>query len=146
MRNFRAANSNAPLMRIIMASTFVISNLRSAYGDRRFFGLPTLMLLKSQSSNFSSTTNVDSNDIVKVWNETVVFAGYRNILRRDVILPTGKNVSYDIVHQEFPSIVVFNWDTASATCTLIKEYHPGPQVCTFSIILYHAQMGIIKKF
>ena len=90
-----------------------------------------MLQLNSQSSNFSSTSIVDGTDLVKVVNETVVFSGYRNILRRDVILPTGKNVSFDIVHQKFPSIVVFNWDTASATCTLIKEYHPGPQVIIF---------------
>ena len=127
MLNFRSMK-NSPLVKIIMASSFVLSNLRSAYADRGCFGLPTLMLLKSQSSNFSSISNVDCDNLVKVVNEKVVFSGYRNILRRDVILPTGKNVSYDIIHQEFPSIVVFNWDTASATCTLIKEYHPGPQV------------------
>ena len=75
MLNFRSMK-NSPLVKIIMASSFVLSNLRSAYADRGCFGLPTLMLLKSQSSNFSSISNVD---LVKVVNEKVVFSGYRNI-------------------------------------------------------------------
>ena len=77
MLNFRSMK-NSPLVKIIMASTFVLSNLRSAYADRGCFGLPTLMLLKSQSSNFSSISNVDSDNLVKVVNEKVVFSGYRD--------------------------------------------------------------------
>ena len=125
---------------IIMASTILFNSLRSVHASKRF-ALPSLMLLNSQSSKFSNNSIVDGPDLVKVVNEKVVFSGYRNILRRDVILPTGKNVSYDIVHQEFPSIVVVNWDTATATCTLIKEYHPGPQVLIFVSI--SAQIGVI---
>ncbi|RYG99480.1 NUDIX hydrolase [archaeon] len=42
------------------------------------------------------------------------------------MLPHGQKVDYDIITQKHLSVVVFVWDTASATTTLVKEYHPGP--------------------
>lgn len=56
-----------------------------------------------------------------------MFAGYRNILRRDYLLPNGKQATYDILTQKHLSVVVFTWNTTSSTTTLIREYHPGPE-------------------
>jgi hypothetical protein len=60
-------------------------------------------------------------------SEKVMFEGYRNIVQRDVQLPNGKNVSYDILDNKFPSVVVFVWDSKTSTSVLLKEYHPGPK-------------------
>eukprot|EP00640_Fibrocapsa_japonica_P006736 CAMPEP_0113941472 /NCGR_PEP_ID=MMETSP1339-20121228/7373_1 /TAXON_ID=94617 /ORGANISM="Fibrocapsa japonica" /LENGTH=177 /DNA_ID=CAMNT_0000945623 /DNA_START=345 /DNA_END=879 /DNA_ORIENTATION=+ /assembly_acc=CAM_ASM_000762 len=46
-------------------------------------------------------------------------------MERDVRLPSGKIASFDVMCQDHPSLVVFNWDTRSNTTTLIKEYFPG---------------------
>ena len=92
--------------------------------SRKSFSLSFLALLHHSSNASEKATDFS----VKVVGEKLMFSGYRNILRREVTLPTGRNVSFDIVDQKYPSVVVFNWDSQSCTCTLIKEYHPGPQV------------------
>jgi hypothetical protein len=69
----------------------------------------------------------DSDKLTRKVGEEVVFSGYRKIVRRDVILPNGHIANFDIVHQKHLSVVVFVWDSASATGTLIREYHPGPE-------------------
>lgn len=61
----------------------------------------------------------------KTLKDEVVFSGWRKIIRRDVFMPNGKTVSYDVVSQGCPSIIVFTWDTNTSTTTLIREYHPG---------------------
>jgi hypothetical protein len=71
-------------------------------------------------------SDVDSATVVKL-NESVVFEGYRNILRREYMLPNGKPATYDILTQRHLSVVVFTWNTTSSTTTLIREYHPGPE-------------------
>lgn len=65
-------------------------------------------------------------DKVQTVSESVVFHGYRNIVRREVILPNGQNATYDLLTQKHASVVVFTWDTATSTTTLVNEYHPGP--------------------
>lgn len=62
--------------------------------------------------------------------ERVVFPtgsekAWRKVVRREVCLPNDKIVEFDIITQGSPSIVVFIWDTASKTTTLIREYQPG---------------------
>jgi hypothetical protein len=59
--------------------------------------------------------------------EDVVFEGYRNIVRRKVHLPNGKQANFDVLIQRHLSVVVFIWDTNTSTTTLIREYHPGPE-------------------
>jgi hypothetical protein len=78
------------------------------------------------TSNGTFSTVTKDVEIKKI-GETVVFSGYRNIVRRDILLPNGQQASFDIVHQKHLSVVVFVWDTISATGTLIREYHPGPE-------------------
>jgi hypothetical protein len=62
---------------------------------------------------------------IKKLRDKVVYKGYRNIIQRDIIMPNGKEVSFDILNQPEPSVIIFIWNSTSSTCTLIKEYHPG---------------------
>lgn len=78
------------------------------------------------SSTYSGTVLFDSKDVHKT-AETVVFQGYRNILRREYQLPNGKSATYDILTQRHLSVVVFVWNSTSSTTTLIREYHPGAE-------------------
>ncbi|KAJ1397894.1 hypothetical protein B484DRAFT_424984 [Ochromonadaceae sp. CCMP2298] len=64
---------------------------------------------------------------VQKTGETVAFEGYRNIIKRDFLLPTGQEISYDILTQNHLSVVVFAWNSTSSTATLIREYHPGAE-------------------
>ena len=66
------------------------------------------------------------NQVQKI-SEDVVFKGYRDILRREYKLPNGKSATYDILTQRHLSVVVFTWNTTSATTTLIREFHPGSE-------------------
>jgi hypothetical protein len=72
-----------------------------------------------------TTTAVDPS-VVKL-SETTVFQGYRNIVRREYQLPSGKQASFDILTQKHLSVVVFTWNTTDSTTTLIREYHPGAE-------------------
>lgn len=74
----------------------------------------------------SSTVLFESKDVRKT-AETVVFQGYRNILRKEYHLPNGKSATYDILTQRHLSVVVFVWNSTSSTTTLIREYHPGAE-------------------
>lgn len=73
----------------------------------------------------STVVNEEFEQGVTLVSEAVVYAGYRNMLHREVRFPNGKQVVYDIVDQRHPSIVVFAWDSRTCTTTLIREYHPG---------------------
>lgn len=91
----------------------------------------SLPLRSSSSSIFGRTFSRKCNsqsESVQTLSEKVVYEGYRNMVRRNVIMPTGRNVSFDIVTQKYPSVVVFIWDTNTSTTTLVKEYHPGPDL------------------
>jgi len=93
----------------------------------------------SLTNRFIATTGPErsaqyqDNDIIKV-SESVVFKGYRNIIRRDYLLPTGKSASYDILTQKHLSVVVFVWNTTSSTTTLIREYHPGAETFMYGAV------------
>ena len=69
---------------------------------------------------------VSKDQSVTTLDEQIVFQGYRNIVRRKVILPNGQNATYDLLTQKHASVVVFTWDTLTSTTTLVNEYHPGP--------------------
>lgn len=88
----------------------------------------TIFAQSSHNSTISSLPlQQDEDKLMKKVNESVVFSGYRNIVRRDIQMPNGKVGTFDIVHQKHLSVVVFVWDSQSATGTLIREYHPGPE-------------------
>ncbi len=89
---------------------------------RRSVGLKATPF-KLNSSKFF--TNGPAKGVI-IESEKVVYEGYRNMIRRDVLLPNGNKASFDIVTQKSPSsVVVFAWDTRSKTTTLVSEYHPG---------------------
>lgn len=73
----------------------------------------------------STVVDKEFEERVTLIREAVVYAGYRNMLHREVRFPTGKQVVYDIVDQRHPSVVVFAWDSRTCTTTMIREYHPG---------------------
>jgi hypothetical protein len=110
-------------MLVAMAVTLMNNSLRFARGRIIF----TSYLISPENGRIIDERN-RLNPPVKHLEENVAFSGYRSILQRKVSLPNGKNISYDIVDQGHPSVVVFNWDTNTSTCTLIREYHPGPKV------------------
>lgn len=89
-------------------------------------------------SMLSSTTNGSSDSLldppVKKLSDVVAYSGYRNIVQRVIELPNGQNATFDIVHQKHLSVTVFIWDSASCTSTLIREYHPGPEVYLFGSV------------
>jgi len=102
--------------------------------SRPMSGIPLLPFIFSHhsvsvnSSHEYELKSTPSTPTIQKLGDKVMYSRYRTIIQRDVIIPTGKTVSFDIVHQEHPSIVVFSWNISSSTCTLIREYHPGPQV------------------
>lgn len=74
----------------------------------------------------SSIVHNGGSPSVTTLEESIVFRGYRNIVRRQVILPNGRNATYDLLTQKHASVVVFTWDSQTRTTTLVNEYHPGP--------------------
>lgn len=77
-------------------------------------------------------------------NESTVFEGYRNIVRKNVRLPNGLYASFDILTQKHLSVVVFTWDTVTSTTTLIREYNPGPETFLYGTVagMYESQKHI----
>ena len=71
----------------------------------------------------------------KVLNKTIVYDGWRKIIRKEVNMPQKKSVMFDVVTTlGMPSITVFIWDTKSATATLIQEYHPGVEKMMYGVV------------
>lgn len=120
---------------LIIALSMLV--LHRVAGRRQSFLLSSFSTFstKGQSIGFPSQNNAtlslpqtfDGDKLTRKIGEEVVFSGYRKIVRRDVMLPNGHIANFDIVHQKHLSVVVFVWDTTSATGTLIREYHPGPE-------------------
>ncbi|CAM9466638.1 unnamed protein product [Chrysoparadoxa australica] len=73
--------------------------------------LVSCIVVQSQASSFVS--------------DRIVYENYRRMLQRDIKLPTGKVVTFDVLDQEHESVLVFVWHTATSTTTLIKEFQPG---------------------
>lgn len=138
----------------MLAITINKANLSHAFRGKGY----TLnnLLLKCLSSGVGSTSNVTTTtssttatighssvtsmgDFVKN-SEELMFSGWRKVVRKNVSMPNGKQVSFDINYQGNPSVAVFNWDTTTKTCTLIREYHPGIEE-----IYYGTVAGIYEK-
>lgn len=79
--------------------------------------------------------------MTKKLHEEVIFTGYRKVLRRDILLPNGKIANFDVLHQKHLSVVVFVWDSASATGTLVREYHPGPERFLYGTVAGMCETG-----
>lgn len=113
------------LVAVLMMSLCLTSarSLHKIHPIRGFTGniLSRLLVTKGQNDSTSSF-----NQTFTLLQEKVMYEGYRNIVRREVILPTGRHVLFDILTQRHLSVVVFVWNTATRTTTLVREYHPGP--------------------
>lgn len=131
------------LWMILFASSFVHLYRKSVFTSAVVFSRPLCMSkvdddsIKSMSTPATSVKfqnagieNVDSMLI----KEEIVFQGYRNVVRKFVKLPTGNNATYDCLSQRHESIVVFVWDSKTATTTLVREYHPGPHKYLFGTV------------
>jgi hypothetical protein len=108
----------------------MLSHLRLSRGGFSAFAFgSTLASTRGGNSSLLSTSTVGINAdpaVVKL-SEKTVFQGYRNIIRREYQLPSGKQASFDILTQKHLSVVVFTWNTTDSTTTLIREYHPGAE-------------------
>ena len=89
--------------------------------------------VRSETNRSISSVSNSNADIIKT-NETVVYSGYRTIVRKEFQLPNEKKASYDIVSQKHLSISVFIWNTTTSTTTLIKEFHPGSEKFLYGVV------------
>jgi hypothetical protein len=70
----------------------------------------------------------------KILRNQTVYKGWRNIVQRDIVLPSGKLSTYDVVSQDHPSVGVFVWNSTSSTTTLVREYHPGVGESLYGVV------------
>lgn len=136
------------LQMLFIKSTSHLSKKKSSY-----FSLSRLLLSQYITPNNHDNNNDDINnknnkskqefkENVTIVSETLMFHGYRDIVRRSVRLPNDKQILYDVVQQGHPSVLVFTWDRNSSTTTLVREYHPGPQKFMYGTV---AGMYELKK-
>lgn len=89
------------------------------------------------TSNSNKFTDIPSFPVVQ---ERVVYNGWRRVIQRDVVLPSGIQTSYDIYTQSAPCVVIFVWDTITKTTTLLREFYPGPMK-----VMYGAAGGVFEE-
>lgn len=75
----------------------------------------------------NNTDSISTDPQFTLISEKLVYNGWRKVVSKEIIMPTGKNVVFDVVTQKEPSVTVFIWDRLSSTATLVQEYHPGVQ-------------------
>eukprot|EP01040_Poterioochromonas_malhamensis_P004728 gene4728-5073_t len=81
----------------------------------------------------------EANDSLTV-EETVAYQGFRNIVKRNIKLPNDKIIEIEVLKHRHESVVVFSWNSTSKTTTLVREYHPGPELS-----LYGTVAGMYEK-
>jgi len=86
----------------------------------------------SRSMNTTDSTITDPQ--FTVLSEKLVYNGWRKVSSKEVIMPNGKNVVFDVITQKEPSVTVFIWDRRTSTATLVQEYHPGVQKMMFGAV------------
>ena len=76
------------------------------------------------------------HDKFAILKEEMVYNGkYRQILRKDIKFPNNKIHLFEVLsNNAFPSVSMFVWDTRNKVCTLIQEYHPGPEKLLYGTI------------
>jgi hypothetical protein len=79
----------------------------------------------SRSINTTDSTVTDPQ--FTIVSEKLVYNGWRKVSSKEVIMPNGNNVIFDVITQKEPSVTVFIWDRRTSTATLVQEYHPGVQ-------------------
>lgn len=77
----------------------------------------------------------------EILKETIVYSGWRTILRRRVRMRNGKTADFDLVGVKTGggAVLVFAWDTKSKTATMIREYMPAS-----NRILWGLAAGLIE--
>jgi len=109
-----------------VALTFGLTLLPLTFATRGF--LPLL---------FASSAGVgeDRGETHKLLSKEVSYNGsWRQIVTKKLKLPNGKVFDFDVVsNNALGSVTVFPWDVQSKTCTLIKEYHPGPEKVMYGL-------------
>ena len=78
---------------------------------------------------------------IEIVDETLVYSGWRTILKRTVKMRNGKLVEFDLVGVKTGegAVLVFAWDTKSKTATIIREYMPASNK-----ILWGLAAGLIE--
>jgi hypothetical protein len=76
-------------------------------------------------NTFSGGATNEDDMGFKVLSSSLMYKGWRSIIRKKCLFPNKKVVDFDVVSQGCTSIIVVAWDTKTRTCTLIREYHPG---------------------
>lgn len=77
------------------------------------------------------------DEAFKIVSEKKIFERYQTVYQRDVLFPTGKTVSYDVLgncRSDFTSVFVFPFNTKSQSVTLLREYSPGKNKETLSFV------------
>jgi hypothetical protein len=76
-----------------------------------------------------------NDDTYTILNETVMYDGWRRLIRRTVLLPSSLQVDFEIVAQKGSdkAVLVFVWDSATKRATLIREYMPSVHRLMFGL-------------
>lgn len=103
--------------------------------------LGNLFAKQSSTSKENLVTSFPDDALTQKVNDTVVYSGYRNVVSRRVKLPNDNEATFDVVIQKHLSVVVFVWDSSSATGTLVREYHPGPDRFLYGTVAGMCEAG-----
>ncbi len=97
---------------------------------------PITETTSSSSSSSSSSNNIDETSpapVFHVVSEKMVYDGWRKVMKKEIIFPNQKSVTFDVLTNQ-PAVAVFVWDVPSATATLIQEFHPGVERLMFGVV------------
>ena len=79
--------------------------------------------------------NGSSTDFAILKEEKVYDGKYRQILRKDIKFPNDHINAFEVLsNNACPSVSMFVWDTKRKVCTLVQEYHPGPEKLLYGTI------------
>ena len=94
-------------------------------------GVGSEVEFEEQPSNNTDLCNTLGFEVV---GESLVYDGWRKVVRKEIIMPNKRNVMFDVVTQKSPSVTVFVWDRETATATLVQEYHPGVEKMMYGAV------------
>ena len=88
----------------------------------------------STSNDQPIPLSVSTDEKFQLLTEKIVYNRYKKVIQKDVRYPNGKIVSFDVISQGCPSILVFPWDIPTKTTTLVREYQPGTNKVMYGIV------------
>lgn len=158
MNQKKQSRSQIPMLALIMALSFFIcggSDVRAwtkAHHNPRKIALDrtanrvTPTLLASIPQNLENIPRGGDNPIepppgIEIMGESLVYSGWRKILKRTVKMRNGKVCDFDLVGVKTGegAVLVFAWDTKTKTATMIREYMPASNK-----ILWGLAAGLIE--